>query len=51
MKSPRLEIGEEPIPEPLPDTQPSGIDLEQLEQENAIWPWLGDDSMADCYAE
>lgn len=27
-----------------PDNQ---SDLEQLELENAIWPWLADDSMAD----
>jgi hypothetical protein len=23
------------------------IDTEEIEQENAIWPWLADDSMAD----
>jgi hypothetical protein len=25
----------------------NAADLEQLEQENAIWPWLADGSMAD----
>jgi hypothetical protein len=23
-------------------------DLEQMQQEDALWPWLADDSMADC---
>lgn len=26
------------------------IDTEQLEQENAIWPWLADGSMEDTNA-
>jgi len=27
------------------------FDLEQIQQENAIWPWLDDDSMADHNCE
>ena len=28
-------------------TYPSEGDLEQMAQEDALWPWLADDSMAD----
>jgi hypothetical protein len=29
------------------NTSSTAADQEQIEQENQIWPWLADDSMAD----
>lgn len=32
-------------------TPQQSADWEQMEQENAIWPWLADDSTGDCACE
>jgi hypothetical protein len=29
----------------------TAADEEQMQQEDAIWPWLASDSMADSFAE
>lgn len=40
----------ETTPEPAEESEPAGLspgDLEQLQQEDALFPWLADGSMED----
>jgi hypothetical protein len=40
------------LPDPPPDTESLDAgDLEQLQQEDALFPWLADGSMSDSYED